>query len=466
MKEQSSLAKRMALLLGVTAAGLVSLLGSGGGELARPFNASCTSGSFRLRAVETQLTGPAGMATSEAPKANVTCEVVRPGVLGDVVSTEPLDGASVDWFVLAGSGTVGGSTIGVGILTGADGIASVPWVLGPAVGAPQRLQARYRPPGGTSDLVVEFNATTTAPLCDASVTGTQQAPFDAERIITLDETWTAATSPHRGGILRVRDGAVLTIEAGARVCVQQLSMEAGGRLVARGQAGARIAFTGTDASQMWAGLYLFPAPFGAHLAAPSVLSFVDIENPRQVLVGGNHPLDISDSRLTRAAQASGSDCSQWSLQLTDSTGGATRVNRVVVDRFGGVRCPALLIGIDSTSAFGSSFTITARILRSAGDAVHVDPTTHPLVFSSCEISGGSADGLVSAQGGTLAPTVGGCNIVGNAGVGIRNDNPFVALAAQGNWWGDAGGAAGPTGDGVSGDVDVSNPSATSMTLGY
>jgi len=75
-------------------------------------------------------------------------------------------------------------------------------------------------------------------------------------------------------------------------------------------------------------------------------------------------------------------------------------------------------------------------------------------------------GLVSAQGGTLAPTVGGCNIVGNAGVGIRNDNPFVALAAQGNWWGDAGGAAGPTGDGVSGDVDVSNPSATSMTLGY
>jgi len=77
MKEQSSLAKRMALLLGVTAAGLVSLLGSGGGEVARPFNASCTSGSFRLRAVETQLTGPAGMATSEAPKANVTCEVVR-----------------------------------------------------------------------------------------------------------------------------------------------------------------------------------------------------------------------------------------------------------------------------------------------------------------------------------------------------------------------------------------------------
>jgi len=68
MKEQSSLAKRMALLLGVTAAGLVSLLGSGGGEVARPFNASCTSGSFRLRAVETQLTGPAGMATSEAPK--------------------------------------------------------------------------------------------------------------------------------------------------------------------------------------------------------------------------------------------------------------------------------------------------------------------------------------------------------------------------------------------------------------
>jgi hypothetical protein len=90
-----------------------------------------------------------------------------------------------------------------------------------------------------------------------------------------------------------------------------------------------------------------------------------------------------------------------------------------------------------------------------------------LALSQCEISGSAGDGLVVVQG-PLPVSIGGCNLRDNGGVGIRNltTGGFLQVAAQGNWWGDPAGPGGPTGDGVSGDVDAASPLAAPVTLGY
>ena len=46
-----------------------------------------------------------------------------------------------------------------------------------------------------------------------------------------------------------------------------------------------------------------------------------------------------------------------------------------------------------------------------------------------------------------------CNLVNNAGDGIRLLSHLTNANAENNWWGDAAGPTGPNGDGVSGAVD-------------
>src|SRR5262245_42351952 len=97
--------------------------------------------------------------------------------------------------------------------------------------------------GGTPGALTATNA---GAGCASSAAGTQQAPVGDYRPITANEIWTAAASPHRGGTLYVENGAVLTIEAGATVCVEAIYMENGGRLDARGRADAHVLFTLAD----------------------------------------------------------------------------------------------------------------------------------------------------------------------------------------------------------------------------
>lgn len=311
----------------------------------------------------------------------------------------------------------------------------------------------YAPAAG---IAVTFTATATATHACGAAGGTDQSPPNTERIATSNETWTAAGSPHRGFQVTFSDGAVFTVEPGATVCVDELEFLNGGRLVAVGTATDRILFSSGQGAPSWAGIFLFPQ-FGA----PSLIRFADIENPRYFSVG-IHALGISDTRLVRTVPASAPICPQWLLHLA----AGTRVERVVVERFGGNGCPALVVSTDDTySPPGTTFSISARLLASAGDAIHTS-LGRQLVLSNCEISGSAGDGLVSLEAGVFAPSIGGCSIVDNLGVGVRNEEPIRQVAAQGNWWGDAAGPGGPTGDGVAGDVDASNPSAAPVTLGY
>ena len=306
--------------------------------------------------------------------------------------------------------------------------------------------------------------------CQTSAVGTQQAVVGAERLVTANETWTLAGSPHRGGVIRVHDGAVLTIEAGATVCVEALYMENGGRLVALGQAGAHVVFTLADPSNRWGGLFFNPPRAGTtSLAGPSILRFVDIENPSFFFMGPLHPVQIHDSRVSRLVSNTETGyCPSWYLTFSDGPGGSSLVERVVVERFGGPSCaqPAVrIVGADALTPVESAFSFGARVLGSGGDGVHVSSSrAGNISFGSCEIYGSAGDGLVWLGGRPVS--VSGCNITGNTGVGMRNRASIGQLMARSNWWGDAAGPDGPAGDGVAGDVDAAVPLAAPVSLRY
>jgi hypothetical protein len=71
---------------------------------------------------------------------------------------------------------------------------------------------------------------------------------------------------------------------------------------------------------------------------------------------------------------------------------------------------------------------------------------------------------LEASFGTV--TITGCNIFNNAGNGVYEISRDLTVNAQDNRWRDPVGPAGPAGDGVSGEVDASNPLAAAVTLGY
>jgi hypothetical protein len=70
-------------------------------------------------------------------------------------------------------------------------------------------------------------------------------------------------------------------------------------------------------------------------------------------------------------------------------------------------------------------------------------------ISDCTVTGSPFDGIrVLIAAGVRVRD---CNIHGNAGVGLRNDDAQPVDAVQ-NWWGDPAGPHGPQGDGVAGPV--------------
>jgi len=205
-----------------------------------------------------------------------------------------------------------------------------------------------------------------------------------------------------------------------------------------------------------------------------VIRFARFENPLMFSTGGLHPLDMSDSHLVRAVQSSDPTCTRVWLQMADVAGvGKTRVERVVIERFGGdpslnlKSCPAVLLAADPNfTPFGSVFAFSARVIDSAADGIQIDPG-RAIALSNCEVSGSAVDGIVMRmRSGGQPASITGCNLQNNLGVGIRNEMAFGQVAATDNWWADATGPNGPTGDGVAGDVDASSPRAAPVVLGY
>ena len=112
-------------------------------------------------------------------------------------------------------------------------------------------------------------------------------------------------------------------------------------------------------------------------------------------------------------------------------------------------------------------SVSARVLDSIGDGVVVVAPTpfhggNSVEFGGCEVSSSGGHGIVIASHPVKAS---GCNLFGNDGNAIVNRSA-VSVSAIGNWWGDPAGPMGPSGDGVSGNVDFSNPASAPASLAY
>jgi hypothetical protein len=79
---------------------------------------------------------------------------------------------------------------------------------------------------------------------------------------------------------------------------------------------------------------------------------------------------------------------------------------------------------------------------------------HSVSIQFCDIIGTRGDGLRVASTGVVQ--INDCNIRNNAGRGVNNTAASTVNARR-NWWGDPAGPLGPAGDGISGNVDASEP---------
>jgi hypothetical protein len=75
-------------------------------------------------------------------------------------------------------------------------------------------------------------------------------------------------------------------------------------------------------------------------------------------------------------------------------------------------------------------------------------------LTTCTVTGHEGAGVRVADGAGLR--IRDCNLMGNAGPGVRNETEHLVDARR-NWWGDPAGPDGPEGDGVEGPVDHSEP---------
>ena len=90
-----------------------------------------------------------------------------------------------------------------------------------------------------------------------------------------------------------------------------------------------------------------------------------------------------------------------------------------------------------------------------------------LTIQDCEVANNGNAGIhVLGQSAQTNVTISGCNIFSNAGLGVQSGAGNATILAQGNWWGDAAGPAGPNGDGVDVNVDASNHLAAAVVLNY
>jgi hypothetical protein len=152
---------------------------------------------------------------------------------------------------------------------------------------------------------------------------------------------------------------------------------------------------------------------------------------------GATPLVIEDS-----------DLDSVTLLLTAR---GSRIARVRSARGGSLPSPD---SVQAAVTLGSSTRMEHTLLEDARyDAVLV--TGDDVVISNCTIRGSAGHGVRVEQGSARVEH---CNLEANTGDGVHNVTTNI-IDARYNWWGDAAGPLGASGDGVSANV-LSEPYAT------
>lgn len=214
----------------------------------------------------------------------------------------------------------------------------------------------------------------------------------------------------------------------------------GGRVYARGSAGNPVRFTADDPGAGWNGLLLMGTS-----AAASYLTNIRIEDTgvNGVAVTAYTPhrviLDSAVIRRVGAAVQMDAQGSRMSRTRVDTT---LNAQRAAVQLGGSVRLESTLIR------------------AAAGPGLRLESSLVQVV--SCDIRDGDQDGILMPY---VAVPVHNCNLVNNAGPGIRNLGSSAA-SVTGNWWGSTGGPAGIGGDGASGPLTVSPWRTTPYALPY
>jgi hypothetical protein len=242
---------------------------------------------------------------------------------------------------------------------------------------------------------------------------------------------------HVQGRVDVDSTGVLTAQPGAR-----LSFDPGvgiyllwSRMVARGTPAAPVVFTADDPALGWSGMQFI---FGSDT---SYLTNVRIEHVGvyETAVDATFTPLVIDSAVIRQ--------SGMAAQLL----GDARISRTRVDTTLGSSA-GMILGYDSR--------IESTLIRApGGPGLMVLHSTVQIV--SCEVRDGSDAGIVMQS----AVAVHDCNLVNNAWPGIMNLSQDTA-DVTGNWWGDAAGPTGPSGDGVSGPLSYTPWRTTPFVLPY
>jgi hypothetical protein len=265
-------------------------------------------------------------------------------------------------------------------------------------------------------------------------------------LIAADTVWAAAGSPHHGGMIMLDNAAVLSIEAGAVVCVAAIDkLGDTGAVIAEGTASAPIRF------------------FGTALRIADVLTHVRAENVPSV--GSARPASrIEDSTFRWTVSRDPALCAQ--IIVGDSASGAeATLRRTHIEGYGSAGCAALrLIRTQNFWDYGYGPEFSVRVVGSVGDAVSVEPDTW-VNFTACELSGSGRHGIFVRASTDSYVGITSCNLFANAGDAVVNQATNY-VGARRTWWGDVAGPGGPNGDRVSGLVDASDPLAAPVTLGY
>ena len=261
--------------------------------------------------------------------------------------------------------------------------------------------------------------------------------------IVASESWSAAGSPHHVPAQLIVSGGVLSIQAGARVCLGfgASLVFSGARLSAQGTAAEPIVFTAEDPAHPWGAL-----SFGGNVTFPggSELTYVQITNAMgPIYSGASHPITMNRaviSQLTNSAL----DLRAW----------GSVVNETTIDGAGATANPLVSIS-------GANIAFSARV-RNAAIGIQIGDNGFANL-SNCEVSNTTVTGIyvVTPDGVSISD----CNLINNQSFAIQS-NTASPLDATRNWWGTPAGAATAGPNRVSSGINTANPQTAPVPLSY